>query len=846
MKRKNQFRTWLTAIALTANLLPSTAAMPVFAKYGTGNNVVEHLDRGISAIQTGNGMLVSWRYLANDADNAEFRLYRDEKLVYSSGAGDATCYLDEDGSAASVYSLETLSGGQVIQKETCHLISGQSYFSIPLDIPAGGADYGYTANDCSVGDVDGDGVYEIFLKWDPTNAKDNSQSGYTGNVYIDCYRLSGEKLWRIDLGKNIRAGAHYTQFLVADFDCDGKAEMTCKTADGTVDGTGKVIGDASKDYRNGGGYILDGPEFYTLFDGATGAALDTVDYAYPRGEVTKQTWGDNYGNRCDRFLGAVCYLDGVHPSAVSVRGYYTRMTAVAYDVVNKKLVKRWGFDTGYDPSAPGYADGNHNCMPADVDNDGKQELVLGATCLDDDGSVLWCNEKGHGDAMHLSDFLPDRPGLELWVCHEHTPFGVSLIDPSNGKDIFHKDGDKDTGRCCAANIYAGNPGAEFWGARPAGVVMDGNGNSTGIAVPSMNFLIYWDGDLEREIQSGIAITKVDQNKKIITLLNADGCASNNSTKATPNLTADIFGDWREELVLRTEDSKYLRIYCTTNPTDHRITTLMHDVQYRTQVAGEQTCYNQPPHTSFYLGSDQPLPERPAVTVLGAEETPVTPSETPAPTEPTVPGYYMGESTDFIVGDITHDNMLNVFDLSLLKKEVITPFLNRHDRRRADTNADGYVDLVDVIILQKYLLNVGRITAVTEGKSFWYATDAAYTEGVEETVNAGFHENAYVNLDNKVGSTIEWTIYVPAEGIQNVIFGYANGTADNRSMQITVNGAETGSSIDFPSTGAWTDWAEQSIALELHPGENVIRMSSETEGGAPNLDYLRTELIPASQ
>ena len=308
------------------------------------------------------------------------------------------------------------------------------------------------------------------------------------------------------------------------------------------------------------------------------------------------------------------YCDGVHPSAVSVRGYYTRMTAVAYDVVDKKLVKRWGFDTGYNPSAPGYGDGNHNCMPADVDNDGKQELVLGAVCLDDDGSVLWCNEKGHGDAMHLSDFLPDRPGLELWVCHEHTPFGVSLIDPSNGKDIFHKDGDKDTGRCCAANIYAGNPGAEFWGARPAGVVMDGNGNSTGIAVPSMNFLIYWDGDLEREIQSGTGITKVNQNKKIDTVFNAEGCASNNSTKATPNLTADIFGDWREELVLRTEDNKHLRIYCTTSPTDYRITTLMHDVQYRTQVAGEQTAYNQPAHTSFYLGSDQPLPDRPAVTI----------------------------------------------------------------------------------------------------------------------------------------------------------------------------------------------------------------------------------------
>lgn len=485
-----------------------------------------------------------------------------------------------------------------------------------MNFPAGGSDYTYSPNDCSVGDVDGDGTYEIFVKWDPSNSKDNSQSGVTGNVYIDCYTLDGKQLWRVDLGKNIRAGAHYTQFLVADFDCDGKAEMTCKTADGTVDGIGKVIGDASKDYRNGGGYILDGPEYYTLFDGETGAALDTVNYEYPRGEVSKKTWGDDYGNRCDRFLGAVMYCDGVHPSAVSVRGYYTRMTAVAYDVVDKKLVKRWGFDTGYNASNPGYGDGNHNCMPADVDGDGKQELMLGAVALDDDGTVLWCNNKGHGDAMHLSDLLPDRPGQELFVCHEEkeSGYGVSLIDAATGEDIFHFDGDKDTGRCCAANIYAGNPGAEFWGARPAGKVMDGSGNDLGIAVPSMNFLIYWDGDLERELQSDIGITKVNSNKKIDTIFYADGCASNNGTKATPNLTADIFGDWREELVLRTADNKNLRIYCTSDTTDYRITTLMHDVQYRTQVACEQTSYNQPPHTSFYLGSDHPLPERPAVTV----------------------------------------------------------------------------------------------------------------------------------------------------------------------------------------------------------------------------------------
>ncbi len=568
-------------------------------------------------------MLVSWRFNANDPDNAVFRLYRGNDLIYTSEAGMATSYLDKGGNASSSYRVDTVIGGKVTSSDTCKFISNSNYFNIPMDVPKGGTTpdgvaYTYSPNDCSTGDVDGDGIYEIFVKWDPSNSKDNSHSGYTGNVYIDCYRLSGEKLWRVDLGKNIRAGAHYTQFLVADFDLDGRAEMTCKTADGTVDGKGKVIGDASKDYRNAGGYILSGPEYYTLFDGATGEALDTVNYEYPRGEVSKSTWGDNYGNRVDRFLGAVMYCDGERPSAVSVRGYYTRVTAVAYDVVDKKLVKRWGYDTGYNWSAPGYGNGNHNGMPADVDGDGRQELVLGATCLDDDGSVLWCNWLGHGDAMHLSDFLPDRPGQELWVAHEHAPYGVSLLDAKDGSTIFHYDHSKDTGRAAAGNIYAGNPGAEFWGAQ-SGSVYDSKGQSTGISRPAMNFLIYWDGDLERELMDGTAISKINSSKKVEYLLMADDCGSCNSTKATPCLTADLYGDWREELVLRTNDNKYLRVYCTPYTTNQRITTLMHDTQYRTQVSTEQSGYNQPPHTSFYLGSDKSLPARPNVVINGGYE-----------------------------------------------------------------------------------------------------------------------------------------------------------------------------------------------------------------------------------
>ncbi len=976
-------RSWLkrakaaaVSAVLGASLIPAWGTgNGVTAAYGTGKNVVEYLDRGIVAVRSGSGMFVSWRYNGDDSDNAVFRLYRDNTLIYTSEKGMATSFYDEKGSAASSYKVETVENGAVRSTDTCTMTSGQDYFTIPMDVPAGGTtpggeEYTYSPNDCSVGDVDGDGQYEIFVKWDPSNAKDNSQWGYTGNVYIDCYTLQGKKLWRVDLGKNIRAGAHYTQYLVADFDCDGKAEMTCKTADGTIDGKGKVIGDSGADHRNDGGYILSGPEYYTLFDGATGAALDTVNYEYPRGEVSKKTWGDDYGNRVDRFLSSAVYCDGVHPSAVSLRGYYTRMTVVAYDVINKKLVKRWGFDTGYDVNAPGYGDGNHNAMPADVDGDGRQEYLMGAVALDDDGSVLWCNDKGHGDAMHLSDFLPDRPGLEYWVCHEHEPYGLSLIDAKTGKDIFHYDGGRDTGRCAAGNIYSGNDGSEFWGA-VLNKIYDGNGNALELPVPAMNFLSYWDGDLERELLNDVTITKMTADKKIDTLLNADGCASNNSSKATPNLSADIFGDWREELILRTADNKALRIYTSNHETKYRITTLMHDPQYRMQVTAEQAGYNQPPHPSFYLGSDQPLPDRPAVTLnntgktlntggavmdttgvyafrnknsglyLTAEGTADLANVSQRELDDTASywkledagdGYYLiksiagdvyldlnqGKSAmgtniqvykrsgttaqhfkfidkgdnsyvlatrasndkscveivsadtasganaqqweinghncqtwilealtqgaraedEVIVGDVNRDGAVNCIDLVMMKR--IRDSFDANGRQFADTNSDGFVDKKDMQAMTAYLTKKGQFEAVENSSSFYYAAEQSWNKGIRENNNPGFKKDNYVNLENTAGSYIQWEVTAPSEGNYLCSLYVANGTADNRPMKIEVNGGKDYWMQDFLTTGAWTTWNTRGIVLPLKKGRNVIRMTSQTAGGGPNIDSLYIE------
>ena len=624
-----------SSLAVAAGMLAGQAApLAADAAYGVGGNgnaIMEYLDRGIYAIKSGNGMFVSWRYNANDSDDAEFRLYRDDRLIYTSKAGEATNFWDAQGSANSKYRVDTLRNGEVISSENCRFTSGTNYFDIPLDVPKGGTingeAYTYSPNDCCVGDVDGDGQYEIFLKWDPSNSKDNSQSGYTGNVYIDCYTLTGKQLWRIDMGINVRAGQHYTQMCVADFDCDGKAELITKTCDGTVDGTGKVIGDGSKNWVNSAGTILDGPEYMTLFEGSTGRALDTIEFPVLRGDATsataKSTWGDNYGNRCERMNAAIAYLDGVHPSAVYGRGYYTRLSLSAFDVRDGKLVKRWVFDTGFDKSNPAYGCGNHNVMVADFDNDGKQEVCMGACCIDDDGKLLWSTKQLHGDAMHIGDLDPNHEGQEVFICHEDGKYGISLVDGRNGQIIWHYDGDKDTGRCCADNIVAGNSGAEFWGSRPANAVFDVSGKQIGNKWPSTNFLIYWDGDLERELLDNITITDGKAINDYPVIFTAEGCASNNGTKAVPCMTADLFGDWREELILRTEDNSKLRIWCTNTETKYRMDTLMHDMQYRMQCGCQQSSYNQPPHPSFYLGTEAPLPARPNIKLNNTPPEPIS-------------------------------------------------------------------------------------------------------------------------------------------------------------------------------------------------------------------------------
>lgn len=579
-------------------------AFAVIALLGqaSAQRVMESLNRGliaVPAVPAGTGTYLSWRLFGTEPSNLGFNVYKGTVKLNEAPLSGATLFTDNT-SGTGTYTVRPVINGQEGEPSEPARKLTDNFHAIALQIPPAGSGYTYNANDASVGDLDGDGEYEIILKWDPTNAQDNSNGGVTGNVFIDAYKMDGKRLWRIDMGRNIRAGAHYTQFLVSDFDGDGKAEMICKTADATVDGAGKTIGNAAADFRSATGYVLQGPEFLTVFNGLTGAAMATVNYVPARGSV--DAWGDEYGNRVDRFLAGAAYLDGVLPSAVMCRGYYTRAVLAAWDWRGGKLTQRWVFDTSVPGAAPGYTgQGAHSLSIADVDQDGKDEIIYGAAAIDNDGKALWSTRLGHGDALHVGDFDPARPGLEIWMIHEGgTQPGADLRNARTGA-VYWKTDPEDVGRGVAADILESNPGAEFWG--PSGGVRNAAGQPVTVGTGSVNFLGWWDGDLLRELVDANRIHKAGGAD----LLTATGCVSNNGTKSTPSLTADLFGDWREEVMWRTSDNRQLRIYTTTAPTQYRLYTLMHNPAYRAAVAWQNVGYNQPPHVDYYLGTGMTFP-----------------------------------------------------------------------------------------------------------------------------------------------------------------------------------------------------------------------------------------------
>ncbi|WP_345802457.1 rhamnogalacturonan lyase [Microbacterium sp. AZCO] len=731
---------------------------------------IEALDRGLVAVSTSAGVFVSWRLLASEATGStatgvagpDFVVSRDGTAIAT--VTDSTNYVDAGGSASSHYTVTPVVSGIQGEPSAAVAPSANGYLTVPLRKPADGVTpkgeaYTYSANDASVADVDGDGAYELIVKWDPSNSKDVSQVGYTGEVYLDTYELDGTLLNRISLGVNIRAGAHYTQFLAYDFDGDGRSELMLKTAPGTKSTTYEADGSvkaesyvtmpaadvaagytheddyrlSNQDFRehltdmflgwsdraevisgqwpatleeawgipvtheyplsrenaeeltdyfidvygpsrsgnnrlwNFEGFIVDGPEYLTVFDGLSGAELQTIPYNPPRGD-DGLLWGDyamariEPGNRVDRFLSGVAYVDGTHPSAVFARGYYTRATMAAYDWDGTSLSERWFVDSGHVPmtnpfndsphgrdgSNPAYAtlttQGFHSLSAADVDGDGRHEIVYGGATIDDDGSLLYSSfdtlppqsaqpgqdvRLGHGDAMHVTDIDPNRPGLEIWTVHEgatFAPYGSAMRDAATGEVLFGSYSGRDTGRGMIGDVRPDVPGIEAWSSMPNGTEGSGLLSATGgrlqPTTPGTNQSIRWAGDLTTQIVDGSGTaTPTIKDWTRGTLLTATGTLTNNGTKGNPSLVADVLGDWREELVVRTTDSSALRIYVSTDVTSHKLVTLMADLQYRAEIARQQTTYNQPAYTGWYLASDMDFSKVPLLTVETSPRAP---------------------------------------------------------------------------------------------------------------------------------------------------------------------------------------------------------------------------------
>lgn len=714
------------SIVLAAAMISSIVTLPAAAdtskltetvsytySYGDGKTYtreMEKLDRGLVAVDTGSGVYLSWRLFDSEdsifgsADrNVSFNIYRNGSKIDT--VSDKTNYTDTTTGAS--YSVAPVINGVEGEKCTAVSVMNSSYFDIPLTKPADetiydtsgnvSATYSFFPADCSAGDLDGDGEYEIIVKW-TSSERDVGSPGtapvYSGTVHLAAYKLDGTKMWQndIELGKNVFSSAHTVQFTVYDFDSDGKAEIMCQTSLGSTDASGNYVSkaadpdtdiyaitdeeNATTDYRNGW-VINTGREFLTVFNGETGAAMDTIDLPTARGTDLGVDYGDDSGNRSNRFLSNVAYLDGEKPYAVYMRGYYfgrngrqrTSIAGISFD--GERLSPDYRFDTqsgqpGYYEGAYQYVgQGNHNCTVADVDNDGKDEFITGALCMEvnDENQFRpkWCTYLQHGDALHIGDYDPTHKGLEFFTVHEDSgtnslsgtditmDFGMSVIDAATGEIMFHEAGSADTGRGVMANIGSGGF-YQIGSAKTASYQSNGGTNFTQTSVsPGSNFRIFWDGDLYDESLDGTSITAWN-GRKLSEIFNAGSydCVQINGTKANPALQADLFGDWREELVYPTSYGNALRVFTTTTPTEYKIKTLMHDPVYRSGIAAEQTAYNQPPHVGFYIGQEMFDPDVERIEITSQPtKTIYTLGEPLDTTGLTVRAYYIDDSSNDI-------------------------------------------------------------------------------------------------------------------------------------------------------------------------------------------------------
>ena len=613
--------------------------------------------------------LVSWRLLGTDPENIAFDVYKLEKgkeevKLNKTPIANATCYVDSttlNTQVPNVYRV-TLSGSDstVCSYTFTPQMAQTFYRKIQLNTNVPDPSLNYEANDAQVGDLDGDGKMEIVLKRQPYDGA-NQGGWYDGTTLLEAYKLDGTFLWQIDMGVNIRSGSHYTSFIVYDFDGDGKCEVALRTSEGTKFGDGKIITDSNgkvHDYRqpeDGKGWfsgkalptlkglVLDGPEYISICRGSDGSEIDRINNIsrggtgsnYERAKYWQEYWGDDYGNRMDRFFIGVAYLDGIpkngwritNPQLIISRGIYKNYQVAAYDFKNRKLVNRWTFNTLKNPAYCGSC--SHCFRVADLNGDGYDEILYGSAAISHDGKGLWVSGNGHGDALHVGKFSTTHSGLQIVASYEEPDnynnkgygYGCQMLDAATGRLIFGhgKGSNVDVGRCLVADIDSKSPGCEYWSSLGTGLYSCETGELVNTQLPtakgggnSYNNAIFWTGELTRQMLDGVIIQSYEPSKpwclrkgmsnwtRVLTLSNyGEGdnsrCASNNSTKLNPCYYGDFLGDYREEVILRSNDNKYIYLFSSNHPTTHRFVHFMEDHTYDMSQAMQNMGYNQPTH-----------------------------------------------------------------------------------------------------------------------------------------------------------------------------------------------------------------------------------------------------------
>ncbi len=611
----------------------------------------EKLNRAPVAVKTSKGVLVSWRSLSGDGDLG-FNVYRDGVRLNAEPITTKTNYLDTDGVAGATYRIESAYGETAETKAWDNMYTTLKINRPPATKDASGALTGrYRPDEISIGDVDGDGEFELIVKWLPDNQRDSGKEGKASPTYLSCHKMDGTQLWRICLGHNIRSGNHTMTLLVYDFDGDGKAEMICRTAAGSTDGNGQYVSEAgsadikatdnSKTYQNSNGFVTGGEEFLTVFNGETGAAMHTIWYRPNRGlgdsgasSTIAKAWGDTYGNRCERFNAAVAYLDGSRPTAILQRGYYSLCYIWAVDWNGTELSTRWlhrgtakdkwdvidgtGTVVASGTGKSSYGQGVHSISIGDVNGDGLDDICTGGATIGHDGRLLCSTGYGHGDAIHLADLVPDRPGLELMMPHEESPYGYDVHDATTGEVLAYATSSGDNGRGLACDFIPSHKGSEFWSSADGNMYACEDRTKVHGSKPDTNFRIYWTGDpfdqtFDGHYKDGKSSPSIKAwntaSMSIVTVQNFAEYGepqTSNTTKATPCLQADFLGDWREELIMWQYESDWssptctLMIFSTPQETEYRVPCLLEDHQYRMAVAWQNASYNQPPHLSYSL------------------------------------------------------------------------------------------------------------------------------------------------------------------------------------------------------------------------------------------------------